>query len=230
MRLLERLKNWYKLTGITPVSRHFGYDRKKSPNQIAQPIDRYYIENFLERNSSDIKGRVLEIGEDIYTKKFGGSQVTSAEILDANNENKEAGFIFDLAKGGEGFPENQFDCFLLIQTLLLIYDVKSAIINSRKTLKPGGVLLATIPGISKICRPEMNQWGDYWRFTNASALKLFSDIFGEENVEVETFGNVLSASAYLYGLASHELSKKELDYHDPDYQVTITIRAINQKQ
>ena len=226
MRLFERLKNWYKLTGITPVSRHFGYDRKKSPNERAQPIDRYYVENFLERHSSDIKGRVLEIGEDIYTKQFGGNRVESAEILDADDENKNAHHIYDLAKGGEGFPDNEFDCFLLIQTLLLIYDVKSAIVNARKLLKPGGVLLATIPGISKICRPEMNQWGDFWRFTNASAMKLFSEIFGEGNVEVETFGNVLSASAYLYGLASHELTKKELDYHDPDYQVTITIRAI----
>jgi hypothetical protein len=32
-------------------------------------------------------------------------------------------------------------------------------------LKPGGVLLATVSGISQISRYDMYRWGDYWRFT-----------------------------------------------------------------
>jgi hypothetical protein len=34
------------------------------------------------------------------------------------------------------------------------------------------------------------------------------------------------ACAFLHGLAAHELHKKELEYHDPDYQVVITVRAL----
>src|SRR5919107_1015834 len=56
------------LRRLTPISRQFGYDR-------GQPIDRYYIENFLNRQASDIQGRVLEIKDPFYTSKYGGSRV-----------------------------------------------------------------------------------------------------------------------------------------------------------
>jgi hypothetical protein len=57
------------LRRLTPISRSFGYDR-------GQPIDRYYIANFLGRHSGDIRGHVLEIGDDRYTRRFGGDRVT----------------------------------------------------------------------------------------------------------------------------------------------------------
>jgi hypothetical protein len=37
---------------------------------------------------------------------------------------------------------------------------------------------------------------------------------------------VLAAAGFLYGLSSHELTRAELDHHDPDYEVTIGIRAV----
>src|SRR4029453_14668409 len=37
-----------------PLSNDFGYDR-------GTPVDRYYIERFLARHQSDVKGRVLEV-------------------------------------------------------------------------------------------------------------------------------------------------------------------------
>jgi glycosyltransferase involved in cell wall biosynthesis len=42
---------------IAPISQDFGFDR-------GTPIDRHYVEDFLTRNSGDIKGRVLEVGDD----------------------------------------------------------------------------------------------------------------------------------------------------------------------
>ncbi len=72
----------------------------------------------------------------------------------------------------------------------------------------------------------MDRWGDYWRFTDASARGLFGDVFGPENVTVETRGNVLVACAFLHGLAARELKKTVLEYDDPDYQLLITVRAI----
>ena len=56
------------LRRLKPISRLFGFDR-------GQPIDRYYIETFLQKNRSDIGGRVLEIGDPGYTLKFGGDQL-----------------------------------------------------------------------------------------------------------------------------------------------------------
>jgi hypothetical protein len=72
----------------------------------------------------------------------------------------------------------------------------------------------------------MERWGDYWRFTDASARRLFCDVFGPENVTVTTYGNVLAACAFLHGVVVQELQDEELDHHDADYQVTIGIRAV----
>ena len=72
----------------------------------------------------------------------------------------------------------------------------------------------------------MDHWGDYWRFTTLSARLLLEETFGKENVSVEAHGNVLTAIAFLHGLATKELKKEEFDYHDPDYEVTIAVRAV----
>jgi hypothetical protein len=45
-------------------------------------------------------------------------------------------------------------------------------------------------------------------------------------VSVNAYGNVLTASAFLYGLADHELKPEELDFRDPDYEVSIGLRAV----
>lgn len=209
---------WGDLRRLTPVSRVFGFDR-------GQPIDRYYIEAFLLQHSADICGRVLEIGDPGYTRKFGGDRVVQSDVLHAVPDNLQATLIGDLATG-QGIPEEAFDCLLLTQTFPFIYDVGAAIANSYRALKPGGVLLATFPGISQISRYDMERWGDYWRFTDASARRLFGDVFGPHNVTIETYGNVLVACAFLHGLAAHELKQEELDCHDPDYQVLITVHAV----
>ena len=47
------------------LSRDFGFDR-------GTPIDRYYIESFLSTHASDIRGHVLEVADNTYTRRFGG--------------------------------------------------------------------------------------------------------------------------------------------------------------
>ena len=114
---------------------------------------------------------------------------------------------------------------ILTQTFNVIYNLPAAISYSYASLKPNGVLLATIPGISQVSRYDMDRWGDYWRLTDNSARRLFGDVFGEKNVAVEVYGNVLTACAFLLGLGATELKPEELDTCDPNYQVTITVRA-----
>ena len=93
-----------------------------------------------------------------------------------------------------------------------------------RILKPGGVLLATFPGITQTYDLE---WGAswYWNFTNVSARRLSERFSQPANVTVETFGNVLTAMSFLHGVAAEELTSEELDYRDPAYDVTITVRA-----
>ena len=54
--------------------------------------------------------------------------------------------------------------------------------------------------------------------------------FSESAISVETHGNVLAATAFLYGIALEELRKEELDFSDPDYEVTIAVRAVKEAE
>ena len=115
---------------------------------------------------------------------------------------------------------------MLTQVLPFIPDVQAAVRTVHRILRPGGVVLATVPGISQIIRYDMDRWGDFWRFTSLSARRLFECGFPEGDVRVETHGNVLAATAFLQGLSTRDLRPDELDFRDPDYEVLITVRAV----
>jgi hypothetical protein len=212
--------NWYNLRRLEPISRVFGFDR-------GTPIDRVYIEHFLNSNKQYIQGVVCEIAEDTYSKKY-GSNVKAYEIfhyIHDTNDNPRATIVGDLTDINT-LPQNKIDCFILTQTLNFIYDFKSAIKGVHYMLKKDGVVLATVSGISQISRYDMERWGDYWRFTDLSIKKAFEEIFGEDNVEVKTYGNVLTAISFLHGISAEELTYDELFYEDPDYQIIIGIKAV----
>jgi hypothetical protein len=210
--------DWSTLRRTTPVSRWFGCDR-------GTPLDRYYIEQFLQSNARNVHGRALEIAEDTYTRRFGGERIVSCDVLHAVPGNPAATIVADLCDA-PALETAAYDCIVITQTLQMIFDLRSALHTLHRILKPGGALLATVPGISQISRSDMNQWGDFWRFTDASAQRLFSDAFPGGNVGLSIFGNVLVASAFLHGLAYEDLTQAEVDVHDPDYQMIIGICAV----
>jgi SAM-dependent methyltransferase len=224
------------LRRLRPIGEDMGTHR-------GTPLDRYYIEGFLDRHAGragyvqgDIRGRVLEVGDDMYTRRFGvfydgpeesapEAYVTSVDVLHADTSNPNATIVGDLATG-QGIPEEAYDCVICTQTLQVIYDVRGAIRSLHRMLKPGGVALVTMSGgILQLCRPDYDLWGDYWRFTSLSARRLFEEVFPPECVTVEAHGNVLVGAALLYGLAVEDLRRHELDAHDPNYEVTIAVRA-----
>jgi len=207
------------LRRLTPISKDWGLER-------GQAVDQYYIEDFLAHHANDIRGHVLEVGTDMYTRKFGGARVTKSDVLHVQKGAPGATIIADLSHG-DNIQSNTFDCVIFTQTLQYIYDVRAALTTLNRILKNGGVLLATFPGISKISREDMERWGDYWRFTSLSARILLHEAFGGA-VEVKTYGNVLAAIAFLCGLAAEELRKEELDYNDPYYEVIIAVRTVRQ--
>ncbi len=205
------------LRRLEPISPDWGFER-------GRPVDRYYIEAFLADHGDDIRGRALEIVDDEYIRRF-GTGVTRTDILHIEPGNPRATIIGDLSIG-DGIPSDTFDCVVLTQTIHLIYDVHRAISTVHRILKPAGVVLATMPGISQISRPDMDRWGDHWRFTSRSAKNVFAEAFGEDAVTVTTYGNVLTATALLYGLADRELTRHELDTWDRDYELVIGVRAV----
>jgi SAM-dependent methyltransferase len=203
------------LRRITPVSRVWGSDR-------GRPVDRYYIEGFIERHRADIRGRCLEVGNDNYIRRFGAG-VTRTDILHIEQAHPRITIVGDLVTG-EGLPSDAFDCIVLTQTLHEVYDVPAAVRTVHRMLQPGGVVLATAPGISGIIHPDAESWGDFWRFTTYSLERLFAD--AGLTAEIRSHGNVLSSAAFLYGLASRELTTEELNATDPDYQLVLTVRAV----
>jgi SAM-dependent methyltransferase len=204
---------------LIPVSREWGFDR-------GLPVDRYYIERFLDRCRGDIRGRVLEIGDRTYTERYGGKAVTHSDVLHVTAENPLATIIGDLTHAPE-LPSHTFDCAIITQTLHLIYDFKAAIATLHRILKPGGVLLLTVPYINQL---QQGEWGStwHWGFTELSARRAFGERFPPDRVAVESHGNVLAAISFLEGLAAQELCPDELDYHDPLYQLLITVRAVKE--
>ncbi len=210
--------SWITLRRTKSARPLFGFGR-------GQCIDRYFIEQFLDRNSLKIGGRVLEIGDADYTRRFGGERVAHSDVLHAIEGNPNATIVGDLVSGF-GIPDESFDCIILTQTLPFVTDVGAAIKTVWRGLKPGGVVLATVPGISPISRYDADRWGDYWRFTPQGVAKSFGSVFGSNNAEVESHGNVVLATALLQGLVVHEMRPEELTFNDPDFPVVICCRAV----
>ena len=201
------------LGSTKPISSSWGYDR-------GTPIDRWYIERFLAENRDDITGRVLEVKDSGYTERFGAALAERA-VIDVDPANERATHVADLASA-DAVPDEAFNCFLLTQTLQYIYDVPAAIEHAHRVLRPGGVLLATLPVTSRLTDPPLT---DYWRFTPASAGRLFEPAFGD-SVMVTGHGNALAGVAFLKGLAAEDLTDADLAAQDPRFPLIVTVRAV----
>ncbi len=206
------------LRRVSPISPVFAFDR-------GQLVDRYYIRQFLSACSTDVRGHVLEMMDDAYTRDFGGTRVTRSDVLHSVPGNPRATIVADLTSDNP-VPDDTFDCIICTQTLQFIYDFRGALRQLHRILRPGGVLLLTAHGTSRIGRREgVDGWGEYWRFTAQSMPRLLAETFPRADTRTEVYGNVLAAIANLHCLAAEELTPAELDHRDPDYEVLLAVRA-----
>lgn len=212
MRVIKS-KDKYVLFSSTrslyPISEKFGYDR-------GSPIDRYYIEKFLSENADYIRGVGMEIVDDTYLKRFGGKKVTKRVVLDLNDSNPKATIVGNL-KNLTMVKDETFDCIVLTQTLGMIDDYDAAVSECYRILKKGGTLLYTGSLLSPV-----RDFPTFWRFTPLSIEMILSRYFEPKNVRTHSYGNILSAQAYLVGLAREELLDEELDHNDPHFPIIVT--------
>jgi SAM-dependent methyltransferase len=216
-RRLERIRRpaWLgTIRRTTPLSEHWGRDR-------GTPVDRYYIERFLAEERAAIRGRVLEVMNANYVERFGVA-VERQDILDIDPANEAATIVADLA-AADSVPSELFDCVILTQTLQYIYDLEAAVKHVHRILRPGGTLLCTVPAISRIARLQLES--EFWRLTPAACSRLFGEVFAGGHVAVRGHGNVLTAVAFLVGMAMEELSPRELNRDDPFFPLLVTVRA-----
>lgn len=208
--------DWGDFRRTDPVSRDWGYDR-------GVPVDRRYIDDFLASHSSDVRGAVLEIQEDDFTCRFGGPRAVRHDVLDIDASNPRATILADL-RCAPGIEAERFDCIILTQTLHVIDDMPAVLSECYRILKPGGVLLATLPAASRVCL-EYGPEGDLWRTTPAGARHLFETALGPSQVSTQVFGNVLTNTAFLHGLGADELTDTEYAATDPYFPALTGVRA-----
>jgi len=205
------------LRRLQPVSRVRGWDR-------GTLIDRYYLVKFLQAHAADIKGHVLEFADDDCTVKIGGKAVVKSDVLHMIEGNPKATIVADIVTADEEtIPSNQFDCIICTQVLQYVTELDRAIETLHRILKPGGVLLATFPGINQLDDPDL-AWHDQWHLTGHMARRVFAQYFSDS--AVTTYGNVLTAICVLQGITVEELTTEEVDYHDPQYEVLVAVRAV----
>ncbi len=193
---------WGDFDRLSPFSDQWGLER-------GRPLDRVYIEGFLERNRSDIRGRVLEIEDRVYTERYSDGEVTTSDVLDIDPENPRATWIADLTAADQ-VPGGSYDCLVFTQVLFLIPDIERALAESWRLLAPGGVLLLTLPTASRL-PPEYDLDQDCWRFTGAGARRLMTRHFPGGCFDVTAFGDTWLAMAFLFGLADADVPPADFE-------------------
>jgi SAM-dependent methyltransferase len=196
------------------ISNDFGFGRGK-------PVDRFYIESFIKQHTDKILGSCLEFGDTTYIDLFGKSVKDKYSFNYSSEPSQYKNNIMgDLTKI-DTLSKNSFDCILCINVLNFIYDLPIAVEGLKKLIKPNGKIIITLAGVSShISRYDMDRWGDYWRFTNKSAIKLFKDA-GFHVEKIQTYGNPYACSAQINGYSMEDLSKEKIVKSDPDYQLLI---------
>ncbi len=210
--------NFGDFNRVTPIGLYFGAER-------GTPIDRLYIEKFLKAHSACVRGTVLELEDNQYTRIFGGANVTQSDVLNLDPGNPRANIIGDLIKDRNLLGEGKYDCIIMTQALFMMYELQAAVANLYRSLKPGGDLLITVPGIAQWLDNEGASWDDLWRFTRASVRKLLAEKFPEQNISVTSYGNIYVAVSLLHGLALEELDPKKCEFQDNNYEVILGARA-----
>jgi len=209
-----RRVRWGSLRRTRPFSDLYGFDR-------GLPVDRYYIEAFLAREATSIRGEVLEVRDPTYAQRFGGADASQVHVVDIDATNAEATVIADLTVEGS-LPHHAYDSIIVTQTLHLTDDDAAGFRTLWCALRPGGVLLFTGPCISRIELP-MEEY-DHWRYTPLGLRTQLGRLLPDADVAVEAHGNMLAGVAFLYGIAAQELTAAELDVDDPGFPLVVCAR------
>jgi SAM-dependent methyltransferase len=199
---------------LEPLSDRYGFDR-------GTPLDRRYIEAFLNEHRNAIRGSVLEIEDDTYTTMFGAGPTVTSTVVDIDNSNPRATLLADLSEPDSLAP-GTYDCIILTQTLHLLRRPGYCIENCYRALRPAGVLLATAPAVSRVspCYPD----GDFWRFTPAGMTELLS-VRWPGVFSVHAFGNLRTCVGFLIGEVAVDLPEAVLDHADSRFPLTIAVEA-----
>lgn len=106
---------------------------------------------------------------------------------------------------------------------LRTFDCDAAVADLQRVLRPGGTLLAVLPGV--VMPFDATATNDFWRFTAEGARRLFGRHFGDD-LEVAALGNPVTALAALHRLPASSLEDAEFMPVGSQHQLLITVRAV----
>lgn len=224
----ERFARWKSWPWVGFV--RFGDFRSLTPlgeggyPQHAPRVDEYYVARFLSAHRAVIHGRICILDPLGYFDRYQKGQDNPWDDRDLSLASPEVvtiATVDELAK----LPSDQFDCILAVHCLQFVWDLRSLLEQLHSLLKPGGLVLATMPGIGPWKRVPAWSAPEYWRFTSRTVKQLFAEIFPRDTVQVTVWGNVLASLALLHELPANTLRPEELDHVDPMYQIVITVQA-----
>ena len=201
------LDPWRRLAPVSPDN-----------NARGRSVDRFYIESFLAANAPSITGATLEITDDTYTKYY-GCNVTRSDVLNDPRSGVTTGIVGDIRRP-ETLAADSYDCIIVTQMLQFVYDTLLAINAIHAALKPGGIALITVPGIAQLDRYDDSLWGDFHRWMPRG----FRSLMAQSNFTtftIQSFGNVLAATAFLYNMAIDDLTVAERLHNDDDYPLIV---------
>lgn len=188
------------------------------PSDRGVPIEVFHIQAFLQRHAADQRGDVLEIRDHDSTVPPADS-VGAPGVRDIAMTRRRS--VTDLRE----FPDDSFDCVVAVEALHMADDVRRALVNLHRVLRPGGVLLCALPTARGSTGTSRDRC-DVWRFTEAATRHLFADVFPPEAFTVNGYGNVLVCAASLAGLPTDALQPHERDFVDPMFPLGYCVRAV----
>ncbi len=196
--ILGRLLGW----GI--FINRFSYPSGYSP--VPTPA-RYYIDLFLERYQSEIRGSCVEFVPPYYKERYiSRKEIQSYDVWDVQ-QGAGATIVGDLQAAPQ-LDSNLFDCIILTHVLCNIAKPWLAVEEILRLLKPGGVVLCTVPMVLQGHAPHPQ---DYWRFT-PDTMKILFEKFSK--LEVHSFGNAATAAGSPQFLMKWHFSNRVLNHHD----------------
>lgn len=199
-------RNDYKKTlgdflALGATRNYFGYPQEGWPPPTPA---RRYIGQFLDKYTHAVHGSVVEFYPAVYRGLFPAA--TSYDVWNVVSADG-ATVIADL-QSADAIDDNSYDAIICTHVLSAIRNVWKATEELYRILKPGGLLLVTVPCLLQAYAPDP---ADYWRFTTDSlgaVLERFTMI------EMVTYGNAAVCAGSFYYLMDYDFPERVVDDHD----------------
>ena len=197
------------LRRLFSVDPFFGWSR-------GAPVDRYYLDRFIERVRPLVGGRCLEVGA---KKSANDPHRFAADIYRTVELTPGEGDYTGDVTVTEMFEAASWDTIIAFHVLEHCQEPRTIVENFHRWLTPGGRVVVQVPAVQRIHRGP----ADYVRFQPDGLRHLFR---GFSDVEISTYGNPLAVIAGTMGLSWHELTPEELDIVHTDYPLVTSAIAL----